>query len=148
MTGSSISLMDTSPHLISSRRCLGSSSLSTGLPPISLDLFDVKQYQGEPLKDFLNRFGALVVKLHTKDEAMMVHAFRRGMLLGPFSDSLIKCHSKTISEIRRRAVAYIDIEEEVIEKRGSGGPTRLKRIYLFKKEHIHFQKDNKRYLNR
>jgi len=32
-------------------------------PPVSFDLFDVKQYQGEPLKDFLNRFGALVVKL-------------------------------------------------------------------------------------
>jgi len=24
--------------------------------PVSFDLFDVKQYQGEPLKDFLNRF--------------------------------------------------------------------------------------------
>ena len=45
-------------------------------PPISYDLFDIKQYQGEPLKDFLNRFGAFMVKLHTKDEDMMVHAFR------------------------------------------------------------------------
>jgi len=53
-------------------------------PLVSYDLFDVKQYQGEPLKDFLNRFGALVVKLHTKDEDMMVHAFRRGVLSGPF----------------------------------------------------------------
>jgi len=41
----------------------------------------MKQYQGEPLKDFLNRFEALVVKLHTKDEAMMVHAFRRGLFV-------------------------------------------------------------------
>ena len=32
-----------------------------------------------------------MVKLHTKDEAMMVHAFRRGVLAGPFSDSLIRC---------------------------------------------------------
>ena len=53
-------------------------------PPISFDLFDVEQYEGEPLKDFLNRFGALVVKLHTKDEAMKLHAFRRGLLPGPF----------------------------------------------------------------
>jgi len=44
--------------------------------PVSFDLFDVKQYQREPLKDFLNRFEALVVKLQTKDEDMMVHAFR------------------------------------------------------------------------
>jgi len=88
---------------------------------ISFDLFDVKQYQGEPLKDFLNRFGALVVKLHTKDEDMMVHAFRRGVLPGPFSDSLIRCCLKTFNEIRHRVVANIVAEEEVTEKRGSIG---------------------------
>jgi len=94
------------------------------LPPVSFYLFDVKQYQGEPLKEFLNRFGALVVKLHTKDEAMMVHAFKRGILLGPFSDSLIRCCPKTFNEIRHRAVAHISAEEEVTEKRGSVGPAR------------------------
>jgi len=71
------------------------------------------------LKDFLDRFRALVVKLHTKDEDMMVHAFRRGVLPGPFSDSLIRCHPKIFDEIRRRAVAHIVTEEEVTEKRGS-----------------------------
>ena len=64
-------------------------------PPVSFDLFDVKQYKGEPLKDLL------ILKLHTKDEAMMVHAFRQGMLPGPFSDSLIRCRPKTFSKIRR-----------------------------------------------
>ena len=93
-------------------------------PPVSFDLFDVKQYQGEPLKDFLNRFEALVVKLHTKDEAMMVHAFRRGILSGPFSDSLIRCQPKTFSKIWRRVVAHIDAKEKVTKKRGSVGPIR------------------------
>jgi len=69
-------------------------------PRISFDLFDVKQYQGEPLKDFLNGYEALVVKLHTKDEDMIVHAFRRGMLSGPFSDSLIRFRPRTFSKIR------------------------------------------------
>jgi len=36
-------------------------------PPVSYDLFYVRQYQGESLKDYLNRFGAQVVRLHTKD---------------------------------------------------------------------------------
>jgi len=90
-------------------------------PPISYDLFDVKQYQGEPLKEFLNRFRALMVKLHTKDEDMTVHAFRRGVLPGPFSDSLIRCRPKTFSEIRHRVIAHIVAEEEVTEKRGSIG---------------------------
>ena len=76
------------------------------------------------MKDFLNRFGALVVNLHTKDEAMMVHAFRRGMLSGPFSDSLIRCRPKTFSKIILRFVAHIGAMEEVTEKRESVGPTR------------------------
>ena len=116
--------MATSLHLINFQHCSGSSSSSIRLPPVSFNLFDVKQYQGEPLKDFLNRFGALVVKLHTKDEAMMVHAFRWGVLSGPFNDSLIRCCPKTFCEIRRRVVAHIGVEEEVTEKCGSVGPAR------------------------
>ena len=76
------------------------------------------------MKDFLNRFGELVLKLHTKDEDMMVHASRRGVLSGPFSHSLIRCRPKTFNEICRRVVAHIVAEEEVTEKRGSIGPAR------------------------
>ena len=35
-------------------------------PPISYDLFDVRQYQGESLKEFLNRFGAQGMRLNTR----------------------------------------------------------------------------------
>ena len=45
-----------------------------------------------------------MVKLHTKDEDMMVHAFRKRVLSRPFSDSLIRCRPKTLCEIRCRAV--------------------------------------------
>jgi len=76
------------------------------------------------LKEFLNRFRALVVKLHTKDEDMMVHAFKRGVLPGPFSDSLIRCCPKTFNEICHKTVAHIVAKEEVIEKRGSIDPVR------------------------
>ena len=55
---------------------------------------------------------------------MMMHTFRRGMLSGPFSDSLIRCRPKMFSKIHCRAVAHIGAEEEVTEKRGSVGPTR------------------------
>jgi len=93
--------------------------------PVSFDLFDVKKYQGEPLKDFLNMFGVLVVKLQTKDEEMMVHAFRRGVLPRPFSDSLIRYCPKTFNEIRQRVVAHIVVKEEVTEKCGSIDPVRF-----------------------
>jgi len=86
-------------------------------PPVSYDLFDVRQYQGEPLKDYLNRFGAQVVRLHTKDEDMMVHALRKEIMSGPFSESLIRSRPKTFGEIRRRTVTHIVAEGELTEKR-------------------------------
>jgi len=86
----------------------------------------VRQYQGESLKEFLNRFRAQVVKLHTKDEDMKVHAFSKGMLPGPFSDLLIRCRPKTFCEIRCRAVAHIVTEDQVTEKRGTICPVRLR----------------------
>jgi len=91
-------------------------------PPISYDLFDVRQYQGKSLKEFLNRFGVQVVKLHTKEEAMTVHAFTKRVLPEPFSESLIRCCPKTFCEIRRRAVAHIVVKDLITEKRGSIGP--------------------------
>ncbi|XP_068476865.1 uncharacterized protein [Phaseolus vulgaris] len=93
-------------------------------PLVSYDLFDVRQYQGESLKDFLNRFGAQIVRLPGKDEEMFVHAFKKGVLPGPFSESLIRSHPATFAEIRRRAVAHIVAESEVSEKRGNVAPAK------------------------
>ncbi|XP_068503858.1 uncharacterized protein [Phaseolus vulgaris] len=80
---------------------------------VSYDLFNVRQYQGELLKDYLNRFGAQVVRLPSKDEDMLVYAFKKGVLPGPFSESLIRSHPSTFAEIRRRAMAHIVAETEV-----------------------------------
>jgi len=65
-----------------------------------------------------------VVKLHTKDEALIVHAFERGILSGSFNDSLIRNRAKTFGEIRRRAIAHIDAEEVMTVKRGNTGQTK------------------------
>jgi len=93
-------------------------------PPISYDLFYVRQYQGESMKEFLNRFRAQVVRLNTKDETMMVHVFRKGIVPGPFIESLIRNRPKTFDEIRRQAVAHIAAEGEVNKKRMCVVPTR------------------------
>ena len=84
----------------------------------------VRQYQGETLKEFVNHFGAQVVKVNTKDETMMVHAFRKGICPGPFNESLIRSRPKTFAEIRRRAVAHITAEGELNEKCACVVPTR------------------------
>ena len=86
------------------------------------------------MKDFLNRFGAFVVKLQNQDEALMVHAFGQGILSGPFNDSLIRNRARMFGEIRRRVVAHIVAEEVVTVKRG--------RTYLgdvSSHKHKHFQ---------
>jgi len=93
-------------------------------PPVSYDLFDVKQYQGETLKEYINRFGAQVVKVGTTEEPMIVYAFRKGMCPGPFCESIIRSCPKTFAEIRRRAVEHIATKGEVCEKRTSVAPAR------------------------
>jgi len=93
-------------------------------PPNSYDLFEVRQYQGETLKEFVNRFGAQVVRVNTTDESMIVHAFRKGICPGPFSESLIRSRPKTFAEIKRRAVVHIAAEGEVNKKRASVIPAR------------------------
>ena len=93
-------------------------------PPVSYDLFDVKQYQGETLKEYINRFGAQVVKVGTSEEPMIVYAFRKGVCPGPFCESIICNRPRTFAEIRRRAVEHIASEGEVCEKRTSIVPSR------------------------
>ncbi|XP_068504476.1 uncharacterized protein [Phaseolus vulgaris] len=93
-------------------------------PPVSYYLFDVKQYQGETLKEYINRFGAQVVKVCTTEEPMIVYAFRKGVCLGPFCESIIRNRPRTFAEIRRRAVEHIASEGEVCEKRTSIVPSR------------------------
>ena len=95
-------------------------------PPISYDLFDVKQYQGETLKEYINRFGAQVVKVGTTEKPMIVYAFRKGVCPGPFCESIIRNRPRTFAEIRRRTVEHIASEGEVCEKRTSVAPTRLR----------------------
>jgi len=89
---------------------------------LSYDVFDIKQYQRESMKDYLNIFRVQVVRLKLTDEAMTVHAFVKGMLPGPFSESLLMFYPKTFTEIRRRALAHIAAGDRVTEKRGLVGP--------------------------
>ncbi|XP_068504380.1 uncharacterized protein [Phaseolus vulgaris] len=93
-------------------------------PRVSYDLFDVRQYQGESLGDYLNRFGAQMVRSPAKDEEMSVYAFKKGVLPGPFSEALIRGHPATFAEVWQLDVAHIADESEVAEKRGNVAPAR------------------------
>jgi len=95
-------------------------------PPVSYDLFNVKQYQGETLKEYINHFGAQVVKVGTTEEPMIVYTFRKGMCPGPFCESIIRSRPRSFAKIRRRALEHIATEGEVCEKRTSVAPARAR----------------------
>ncbi len=93
-------------------------------PPVSYDLFDVKQYQGETLKEYISRFWAHVVKVGTKEEPMIVYALRKWVCPRSFCESIIRNRPKTFAEIRRHAVEHVASEGEVYEKRTTVAPAR------------------------
>ncbi|XP_068475010.1 uncharacterized protein [Phaseolus vulgaris] len=93
-------------------------------PLVSYDLFDIKQYQGETLKEYITRFGAQVVKVGTSEEPMIVYAFRKGVCPDPICESIIRNRPRTFPEIRHRAGEHIASEGEVCEKQTSVVPSR------------------------
>jgi len=56
----------------------------------------------------------------------MVHAFGQGVMLGQFSDLLIRNPARTFGEIRRQVVAHIAAEEAVSVKRDNTHPGQAK----------------------
>jgi len=65
-----------------------------------------------------------MVRSPAKEEEMLVYAFKKSVLPGPFCEALIRAHPATFAEVRRLAVAHITDESEVAEKRGSVAPAR------------------------
>jgi len=68
-------------------------------PPHPYDLFNIKQGEWESLKEYLNIFCAVSIRLHTQDEEMEVVAFVQGMARNPFSESLIRNLAETLAEV-------------------------------------------------
>ena len=64
----------------------------------------------------MNSFRAFTMKLHTQDEALMLHAFGQRIMTGSFNDSLIRIPARTFGEIQRRAIAHIGAEEAISMK--------------------------------
>jgi len=78
--------------------------------------FRCEAVSGETLNEFVNRFGAQVVRVGTTEESMIVHAFRKGVCPGSFNESLIRCRPKSFAKIRHRAMTHIATKGEVVEK--------------------------------
>jgi len=66
----------------------------------------------------LNKLCVVSIRLQTQDEEMVVAAFEQGMLATLFSDLLIRNPTKTLFEVRQRAIVHIETEEVVLRKNG------------------------------
>jgi len=69
-------------------------------PPRLIDLFDVRQREGEPCKDYLDGFCVVSVCLWNPNEEIMVDPFVKGLRTSLFSDSLIRNQAKYERESR------------------------------------------------
>jgi len=75
-------------------------SASKVKPSRMYDLFGMRQREGDSLRDYLNRFSALTVRLQTHDEDMIIVSFEQGIAMRAFSDSVIRNPTKTFFEVR------------------------------------------------
>ncbi|XP_020207763.1 uncharacterized protein LOC109792741 [Cajanus cajan] len=86
-------------------------------PPITSDLFNLKQQREESLKDFLQRFNEVALKIASLDERMVVIAFQKSLRSGAFDVALERANCQTMSEVRAFALSHIKTEEGQISKR-------------------------------
>ncbi|XP_020229091.1 uncharacterized protein LOC109810117 [Cajanus cajan] len=86
-------------------------------PPITSDLFDLKQQREELLKDFLQRFNEVALRIVSLYERMAVIAFQKGLRSGAFDIALERANCQTMSEVRAFALSHIKTEEGQINKR-------------------------------
>ncbi|XP_020207422.1 uncharacterized protein LOC109792422 [Cajanus cajan] len=88
-------------------------------PLITSDLFDLKQQHEESLKDFLQRFNEVALRITSLDERMAVIAFQKGLRSGTFDIALETTNCQTMSEVRAFALSHIKTEEGQINKRAA-----------------------------
>jgi len=62
------------------------------------------------LKDYLNRFCVVLVRLQSPNKEMVVATFVKGLRANPFSDSLIWNNAESMAEVRERAMAHNEAE--------------------------------------
>ncbi|XP_020204782.1 uncharacterized protein LOC109790063 [Cajanus cajan] len=80
-------------------------------PPITSDLFDLKQQREESLKEFLQRFNKVTLRITSLDEKMAVIAFQKGLRSGDFDVALERANCQTMSKVRAFTLSHIKTEE-------------------------------------
>ena len=82
-----------------------------------MDLVNVKQNQGESLRDFVARFNEEALSIDEFDQQIAMVALQNGLRARPFAQSLAKTPPRTFTKVLARANKYINAEEMMKVKR-------------------------------
>ncbi|XP_057426079.1 uncharacterized protein LOC130719467 [Lotus japonicus] len=81
------------------------------------DLYNVRQSDGETLKQYVKRFSAASVKIEKSEPHAYARAFKNGLQPGKLNGKLSRKSARSMAEIRARANTYILDEEDDTFKR-------------------------------
>ncbi|KAL0352560.1 UNVERIFIED_CONTAM: hypothetical protein Scaly_1644700 [Sesamum calycinum] len=83
---------------------------------IELSLFSIHQKEGEPLKEYLQRFNTAALEVPTATQEVKANAFAQGLLDGDFFKSLAKKPATKFDALLARAAKYVNMEDAQVSK--------------------------------
>ncbi|KAL0455598.1 UNVERIFIED_CONTAM: hypothetical protein Slati_0899000 [Sesamum latifolium] len=94
-----------------------------------LSLISIRQKEGEPLKEYLQRFNMASLEVPSATQEVKVSAFVQGLLDGDFFKSLVKKPTTKFDTLLARAAKYINMEDAQASKREGQGEKRKENKY-------------------
>ncbi|XP_073121089.1 uncharacterized protein [Henckelia pumila] len=86
----------------------------------SLSLFNMKQSEVEPLREYVQRFNTAALEVPAATADTLVNSFTQGLRGGEFFRSLVKKPPLTYDELLSRADKYVNLEDAQRQRRQEG----------------------------
>ncbi|XP_073137634.1 uncharacterized protein [Henckelia pumila] len=86
----------------------------------SLNLFNLKQSEVEPLREYVQRFNTAALEVPAATADTLVNSFTRGLRGGEFFKSLVKKPHLTYDELLSRAEKYVNLKDAQRQRRQEG----------------------------
>ncbi|XP_073130638.1 uncharacterized protein [Henckelia pumila] len=86
----------------------------------SLSLFNLKQSEVEPLREYVQRFNTAALEVPAATGDTLVNSFTQGLRGGEFFKSLVKKPPFTYDELLGRAEKYVNLEDAQRQRRQEG----------------------------